>query len=76
MSTPILQRILGMLKKRDQPGAQGRRLRVGRDLGKFAHGFVGVEKNDEQRSRDDAPVLIVLAHQVRESYGHGHDLPP
>jgi len=76
MSTVILQRVLGALKKRDQPGGERHGLRVVRDLGEFAHGFTGVEKNDKQRSHDSAPVLIVLAHQVRESYSHGHDLPP
>jgi len=76
MSTAILQRILGTLKKRDQPNGERHGLRVARGLGEFAHGFAGVEKNNEQRSHDGAPVFIVLAHQVRESYGHGHDLPP
>lgn len=73
MSTVPLERISGTLKKYHEPGGERHGVYAAGDLGEFVHGPGSVEKNDEERSHDDTPVVIVFPYQVRESYGHGHD---
>jgi len=69
----LLERFSGTLQEHDQPGWERDGLYALRDLDEFVHGLLGVEKNNEQWSRDGPLVLVVIAHQIRESYGRGHD---
>lgn len=76
MSAVFLEEIPRTLKKHDEPNGEEDGFYAPRGLSELAHGLPSVEENDEQRPRDILPVLIVLARQVRESYGHGHDSLP